>query len=248
MSEQIVKSEFQIMDEADNEQIQEADKSLKQALVYEVRGKKQLSFMGIKWIVLKMSQKDQPLEVIDMPVVELSKCDPEDKTTWVWYCTIKVRNLKTGMVTVGASETTWLIKNKDGYGEYDTFGRTKAISKAERNAYRKQIPEIEINAMLNSVAPEDTQQLQNGNTSNSNPTNIQNTFPTPISQHYLDTLKNLGYLGVQPKTSFEASKLIENLKKKAKLDDYCPCNKFIPSSVNSIFCQTCGKKKPEDHI
>jgi len=234
------------MDDADNLQIQEADKSIKQALAYEVRGKKQLSFMGIKWIVLKMSQKQQPLEVVDMPVVELSKCDPKDKTTWVWYATIKVRNLKTGMVTVGASETTWLIKNKDGYGEYDTFGRTKAISKAERNAYRKQIPEIEINAMLNSVDPKDIQQLQNGNASNYNSTDNQNTTPASVSQQYLDTLKNLGYAGVQPKTSFEASKIINNLKKSKNLDDYCPCSKFIPNSVNSGFCQTCGKKKPKE--
>ena len=70
---------------------------------------------------------------------------------------------------------------------------------------------------------------------------------TPVEQHYLDTLKNLGYSGVQPKTSFEASKLINNLKRKVKnLDDYCTCSRFIPNSINSVFCQTCGKKKPED--
>ncbi len=228
----IIPSEYRIMDDADNQQILKAESAIKQALAYSVRGKKQLSYMGIKWLVLKMSQKEQPLEIVDMPIVELSKIDPEDRTTWVWYCTIKARNLKTGLVTVGASEATYL-SNK----VYDTFGRTKAISKAERNAYRKQIPEIEINAMLNTISPEDIQSL-----------NSQQDATTSISQHYLDTLKNLGYSGVQPKTSFEASKIISNLEKKAKnLDDYCPCSKFIPSSVNSIFCQTCGKKKPEDN-
>jgi len=225
----IIPSEFQIMDQADNEQILKAESAIKQALAYSVRGKKQLSYMGIKWLVLKMSQKEQPLEIVDMPTVELSKIDPEDKSTWVWYCTIKARNLKTGLVTVGASEATYLSN-----GVYDTFGRTKAISKAERNAYRKQIPEIEINAILNSISPEDIQNISH-----------QDATPASISQHYLDTLKNLGYSGVQPKTSFEASELINNLKKKAKnLDDYCPCSRFIPSSINSIFCQTCGKKKP----
>jgi len=225
----IIPSEYRIMDDADNQQILES--AIKQALAYSVRGKKQLSYMGIKWLVLKMSQKEQPLEIVDMPQVELSKIDPEDNATGVWYCTIKARNLKTGLVTVGASEATYLSN-----GVYDNFGRTKAISKAERNAYRKQIPEIEINAMLNTISPDDIQNISHQDATAS------------ISQHYLDTLKNLGYSGIQPKTSFDASKLIESLKKKAKnLDDYCPCSRFIPNSINSIFCQTCGKKKPEDH-
>ena len=84
------KSEFQIMDDADSQQIQEAESAVKQALAYVVKGKKQLSYMGIKWIVLKMSQKEQPIEVIDMPQIELVKHEVDNKS-------------KTGVITSGIS-------------------------------------------------------------------------------------------------------------------------------------------------
>ena len=226
----VIPSEFQIMDKADNEQILKAESAIKQALAYEVRGKKQLSYMGIKWLVLKMSQKEQPLEIVDMPQVELSKTDLNDQSTWVWYCTIKARNQKTGLVTVGASESSWLSG-----GKYDTFGRTKAISKAERNAYRKQIPEIEINAMLESISPEDVESLKTDNT----------TTPNPPSDKQLDYLKNLGYTGITPKTSFEASNTINQLKNnstESNSEKYCLCASPIPNGVtNGKTCQTCLK-------
>ena len=60
--EPVVLSEFQIMDAADEQQIIEADSAILQTLVYEVKGKKALSAGGVKWLVLKMSQKEQPLQ------------------------------------------------------------------------------------------------------------------------------------------------------------------------------------------
>lgn len=238
MSE-IVKSEFQIMDEADSTQIQEAETAVKQALAYEVRGKKQLSYMGIKWIVLKMSQKEQPLEVVDMPIVELTKHDPDNKNSWVWYATIKVRNRKTGLSTIGASESPFNFN-----GQYDSFGRTKAISKAERNAFRKQIPELEINAMLDTISPNDIQPLQSQN-------NSTQSSDAP-SQKQLDYLNSLGYTGPKPDTKQIASNIIEDLKNGAKeaetvtKDDdgykkYCTCEKSIPNSINGKTCQNCKK-------
>lgn len=233
MSNLEVKSEFQIMDEADSQQIQDAETAVKQALVYEVRGKKQLSYMGIKWIVLKMSQKEQPLEIVNIPCIELMKHDVDDKNTWIWYAIIKARNQKTGLGTVGASESPYLFS-----GKYDPFGRTKAISKAERNAYRKQIPEVEINAMLNSINPEDIQKLntQNNTTQNSD-------SPT---EKQLDYLKSLGYTGPKPTTKQIASNIIEDLKKDATEakdpEKYCSCKNPIPNSVtNGKTCQTCLK-------
>ena len=226
----VIPSEFQIMDEADNAQILKAESYIKQALAYDVRGKKQLSYMGIKWLVLKMSHKGQPLEILDMPLIELSMIDLKDKSTWIWYCTIKARNQKTGLVTVGASESPWLSG-----GNYDTFGRTKAISKAERNAYRKQIPEIEINAMLESISPEDIESLPSKSTG----------LPNKPSRKQLDYLKNLGYTGITPKTSFDASSLIEKLKNNSQESDsekYCSCVSPIPNSItNGKTCQTCKK-------
>ena len=225
----VITSEFQIMDEADSEQILRAESAIKQALAYDVRGKKQLSYMGIKWLVLKMSQKEQPLEIVDMPILELSKIDPEDQSTWIWYCIIKAKNLKTGLVTVGASESPYQLKP----GEYDTFGRTKAISKAERNAYRKQIPEIEINAMLETISLDDIEHLRSNTAA-----------PNTPSQKQLDYLKNLGYTGITPKTKEEASKIIEECKNKSKESDskYCTCASPISNGItNGKTCQTCLK-------
>lgn len=232
-----VKSEFQIMDEADSQQIQDAETAVKQALVYEVRGKKQLSYMGVKWLVLKMSQKEQPIEVIDMPVIDLVKHEDENKSTWIWYATIKVRNRKTGLSTVGASESPYLNEKN----VYDTFGRTKALSKAERNACRKQIPEVEINAMLNSISNEDVQKLNT-------PTQTTTSTDAP-SEKQLDYLKSLGYTGPKPSTKQIASNIIEDLKNDAKEaettednDKYCICENPIPNSItNGKTCQTCKK-------
>lgn len=75
--------------------------------------------------------------------------------------------------------------------------------------------------------------------------NTQHTEPSPVSEQYLKTLENLGYSGEAPKTSFEAAKLIEELKSKAQSNDdyekYCICEKSIPNSINGKFCQTCKK-------
>jgi len=187
----VEKSEYQIMDEMDSQQIVQADSTLKQALVYDIRGKPQISYMGIKWLVLKMSQAGQALQIIDMPDVKLEKHDPEDQKSWIWYATIKVRNTKTGLETIGASEQGY----GDGNGNYDTFGRTKAISKAERNAYRKQIPELEIQAMLNHAdarQPVQRASQQDGTAQ-------------------ADVLRKLGYKGEIPGTYRERHNLILEL-------------------------------------
>jgi len=239
MSEVVLKSEFQIMDEADSQQIQDAETAVKQALVYEVRGKKQLSYMGVKWLVLKMSQKEQPIEVIDMPQIELVKHEVDNKSTWVWYSTIKVRNRKTGLSTVGASESPYLNEKN----MYDTFGRTKSLSKAERNACRKQIPEVEINAMLSSISNDDVQKLN---------TNSEMPVPTPLSQPteaQLETLNSLAYTGPKPESKLMASNIISDLKEDAKesptipdYQKYCNCQNSIPNGITGgKTCQTCLK-------
>ena len=81
---------------------------------------------------------------------------------------------------------------------------------------------------------------------NTGDTSTHHTEPAPVAAHYLDTLEKLGYTGVPPKTSFEATKLIEKLKSESESaknpEDYCHCTKPITSSVNSTRCQTCGLK------
>jgi hypothetical protein len=163
MSTQVQKSEYQILDHADEEQIKNAQNAVKQALCYEItiKGKKvrQITFVGLKWLTLQMSQKGQALEIQDSEV-KLEK-DGVKESLWFWRAKVKVRNQKTGLETEGISECPYSETLKDGKTKYDPFGRTKAHSKAERNAWRKQIPELEITTLLESVAESDTDKISN---------------------------------------------------------------------------------------
>ena len=210
----VEKSEFQILDEADSLQIEKAETAVKQALVYQTNNSKQLTYMGIKWLVLHMSQKGQPLTIYDVPTVELVKHDPEDKSQWIWYATVKVRNSKTGLDTIGASEQPFLDKHRGD--NYDPFGRTKAISKAERNAFRKQIPELEITAMLDIVTAEEVEKIDTTPATETKATNPYQRTESEVSdaptEKQLDYLSLLGYTGEKPKTKAEASDIIKSIK------------------------------------
>ena len=161
MSTQVQKSEFQILDKADEDQILKAQDKVKQALCYELKVGdkkiKQITFIGLKWLALKMSQTGQALE-IQTSNVQLEKDDPDKQDFWFWRANVKVRNQKTGLETEGIAECPYLQSVK-GSKTYDTFGRTKAHSKAERNAWRKQIPELEITTLLETVTKSDTHDL-----------------------------------------------------------------------------------------
>jgi len=151
---ELVKSDFSIMDSADEQQIISSDDDLRKALVYDLRGTKQITYIGLKYLVLKMSQSEQPLHILKSEVV-LDKDDPESKQMWYWRSIVRVKNQKTGLETEGISEAPYFEKNN-----YDKFGRTKAISKAERNAWRKQIPELEIISLLKNAKGERTQKIE----------------------------------------------------------------------------------------
>ena len=247
------KSEFQIMDDHDARQIETADSAVRQALVYRTKnGKRQLSYTGIKWLVLKMAQNEQSLEIPDLPQVELVKHDESDQKTWIWYAMIKVRNAKTGLETIGASEQNFIDEYKGNI--YDQFGRTKAISKAERNAYRKQIPELEINAMMDTVSAQSEESIYNDNRNYTSTTTPSDNTPT---EKQLDYLQSLGYTGPAPKSKQEASDQIEKIKNGATTADMsdntgyqknCICDKFIPNSVNGKTCQTCKKLAPLNQV
>jgi len=140
---------IQLMDKADEQQIMNADKAVQQAMVYKTKtGDKQLTYIGLKHLTLLMSQKGQPLEVLEASV-KLDKEEGRPQVDWHWYATYKVRNQKTGHESVGVSEAPYL----DG-SNYDQFGRTKALSKAERNAWRKQLPELAIVELIKSATKE----------------------------------------------------------------------------------------------
>jgi len=153
-STDLVKSDFTIMDSADEQQIISCDDDLKKALVYDLRSTKQITYIGLKYLVLKMSQSDQALHILKSEVI-LDKDDPEDKEMWFWRSIVRIKNSNTGLETEGISEAPYLESKK-----YDKFGRTKAISKAERNAWRKQIPELEIINLLKTADGDRIEQIQ----------------------------------------------------------------------------------------
>jgi len=151
-------SDFQKMDEADEMQIIRADKGLREAMVYQAKGTKQLTYIGLKHLTLLMSQHGQALEVLEHEV-KLSKPHDSATTEWRWYATYKVRNKETGHESVGMSEASYL----DESGKYDMFARTKALSKAERNAWRKQIPELKIVQLIKEATENnEVQNLDSG--------------------------------------------------------------------------------------
>lgn len=155
------KKDFEFMDKADSNQIISADDDLKKALVYDVKGSKQITLIGLKFLILKMSQAGQAITICNSETT-LDKDDPDDKNMWFWRSTIKVKNEKSGLETEGVSESTYLEN-----GEYDKFGRIKSASKAERNAWRKQVPELEILDLLKHTNANRTQTLQSENNSQS---------------------------------------------------------------------------------
>ena len=190
-------SEYMILDNADARQIETADASIRQSLAYDLRGRKQISFAGIKWLVLQMSQHDQPLTV-DIVDLHLERYT-EDQSSWVWYATVKAKNTKTGLETLGASEQAFISN-----GKIDPFSRTKALSKAERNAYRKQIPELEIKQMLDAAEPGQIQKLDTRDTREPEiHPGVDGVNAThPPSQKQIEYMRDLGYEGEIPKSLY----------------------------------------------
>ncbi len=107
-----------------------------------------------------MAQQGQALEVIDS-YIALEKDEVNDKKMWYWRSKVKSRNQKTGLETEGVAECAYIDPKE---GMYDKFGRTKAHSKAERNSWRKQIPELEITALLDNVKKDDIKNVQGTDT------------------------------------------------------------------------------------
>lgn len=146
---------YSIFDKLDEQQIVNADKAVKQKMVYKTKNHAELTFVGLKHIILEMSQHEQPIE-IEESTVTLDK-DGSSPDMWYWRAKVKVRNQQSNYPSEGLSECPYLEN-----GKYDPFGRTKAHSKAERNAWRKQIPEQRIIELLKAVGPEDIQEVHDG--------------------------------------------------------------------------------------
>lgn len=177
MSLKIAKLDFMKMDSFDK--LQCMDEKFKNKLIYEVKvhnekTKQQeisynLTFIGIKQMVLEMSQAGQPLVIVGEPKVERISTDG-NLINDVWQAEVKYKNGTTQHETWGVSESPvfpWenvpilddngqkiLIDNPNKPGQkmykkerkqqYDPFGKTAAASKAIRNAERQHLPEFAI--------------------------------------------------------------------------------------------------------
>lgn len=162
-----------LFEKMDEDQIIKADKAIKQAMVYETsfNGQKvqEITYTGVKHLILQLSTKGHPLKILESEC-KLEKDDPNDKETWHWRAYKKFINANTGLDSDGRSECPYLERIKEYkdkkwtgkwiIGEYDPFAQRKADSKAERNAQRKQIPELVIKEFLKSVNKDDIQNLE----------------------------------------------------------------------------------------
>lgn len=128
---------FQEMENFDEMQI--TDVKLIQKLAYknDKSGKIELTYAGVKHLILMMSQDKDPQS---MEIVEKKIYHEESNSTW--YAEVVLRNKKTGHETWGLSEC-------QTYG--DPFARTKAASKAMRNAERAQLPEMLITNFIEKL-------------------------------------------------------------------------------------------------
>lgn len=179
--EKIQKAAFLQMDSFD--QLQMFNESFKEKLVYETsyydqktntkKTKYELTFIGIKQLILEMSKKGEAMEILGEPKVERVKID-ENPMNDVWQASITIRNIKTGHQSFGTAESAvypwgnyptldthgrkqWVNENgknsllSEWKQQYDPLGRNAAVSKATRNANRQQIPEMAIQLFVEAA-------------------------------------------------------------------------------------------------
>ena len=165
---------YAMMDTADEEQIMR-DSDVRQALSYNVGGKKALSYSGVKMIFIEYLQKSgfSSKIVTENTFCNLEKDDPEDKHTWHWRAQASIRIEKpegeTGQLkyfeTLGYGERSYLFTDGQckpaDVGKYNPFGKRTASGLAIRNAMRMQMPEAQLLVMLKRL--EGTDNMQNLN-------------------------------------------------------------------------------------
>ena len=171
----VAQNEFTAFDLADTAGDESGDIMLNQALVHEVRGKKQLSAVGVRFIVQKLADKGFS-QRIDERKCELHKIDPDDKEYWVWEAEVIISMFKRvaiqqpdGTTTyedqlmnqaLGTSTNEFLTNDRNNHRVMDGFGKTKAYSKAERNALKKLLPSFDIEHMINTATGGNLKTLQ----------------------------------------------------------------------------------------
>ena len=131
---------FNLLDKEDEKQIVNLKHFTKDSiLLYKVHDNYELSYRGIKHLAILMADKGMPISMIRSDTI-LSG-NGNEKT---WYATVLMCNEKTGQKMEGVSQCSFY----DEKGSPDHFARTKAHSKAERNAIRKLVPEYLITKFI----------------------------------------------------------------------------------------------------
>lgn len=136
---------FQEMEKFDEMQITNPDLISKLAYKNDKSGKVELTYAGVKHLILMMSQTEDPqaMEIVEKKIYF-------EETNSTWYAEVVLRNKKTG-------HETWGLSENQAYG--DQFARTKAASKAMRNAERAQLPEMLITNFIEKL---DETKIQKG--------------------------------------------------------------------------------------
>jgi len=131
---------FRLLDKEDEKQIVNFKDFRKDSiLLYRVHDNYELSYRGIKHLAILMADRGMPLSIVRSDTI--LDGNGNEKT---WYATVLMCNEKTGQKMEGVSQCPFY----DEKGSQDHFARTKAHSKAERNAIRKLIPEYLITQFI----------------------------------------------------------------------------------------------------
>jgi hypothetical protein len=151
---------YTAMDKLDEEQIEmELSGQFLEQLVYTVgKGPNKvtsLSWAGVKHVAYTMAQKQQPISIEEAHITK----DNEKYTVVAW-----AKNLKTEEKRPGIAEQPFdkEVKIRGAGGvptgevkyEKDSFAAQKALSKAQRNAMRALLPEVEVAALIQQTIDE----------------------------------------------------------------------------------------------
>ena len=154
MATELVKKDssiFKLLDKEDEKQIVNVkDFANDSPLIYKVHKNFELSYRGIKHIAILMADRGMPLKLVNSKVDLIG--EGKEKT---WYASVVMRNEKTGQEMEGVSQCSFY----DEKGS-DEFARTKAHSKAERNAIRKLIPEYLITKFIQEADKSQVKEIQ----------------------------------------------------------------------------------------
>lgn len=139
-------SMFAMLDNLDNKQIASLEMygETDQPLAYEIMGRKSTSVLGAKHLVLFLADSKlhgnnaMPLRVVVGGTKFDSKGQGEDER---WYCTVIYENSRLGVSFEGHGQCAQYLTKKDKSKIYDVHARTKAHSKAKRNAIDEHVPE-----------------------------------------------------------------------------------------------------------